>query len=245
MMQSKGQREPAGIKRHITVYFAILVLPVTFQLGALTPFVESSWLFAEGGWWRSMTGEEQRAFAVRWSLTWVIGVTAVALFTSMFSSRWREALWKRLGAITLGVGRVIGAIRIWFGFLLVGPRALNRRVDREIQARKERAAKAGPPKGTRSGVPGRVIYGDVFTSQNMYDSTLTVAWRTNNLIIGQLIPASGSMWEVKYGHLDRNQGLFFEETEHLGRVTEIWQGVDLMKQRDLKERDTVSDLHRR
>lgn len=244
-MQSKGQREPAGIKRHITVFFAILVLPVTFQLGALTPFIESSWLFAEGGWWRSMRGEEQRAFVVRWSLTWVVGVTALALFISMFSSRWREALWKRLGAVILGVGRVIGAIRIWFGFLLVGRHALDRRVDREIQARNKRAAKAGPPKGTRSGVSGHVNYGDVFTSQNMYDSTLTVAWRTNNLIIGQLKPAPGSMWEVKYGHLDRNQSLFFDVTEHLGRVTEIWQGVDMLRKRDLKERDAVLDLHRR
>jgi hypothetical protein len=228
------QQGQPGIKRHVVIFLWVLILPVT--LGVLTPFIEASWLFAEDGWWRSLTIDQQLAFAVRWSLRWVLLLTGLALLISFFSRRWRESFWKSLFTIVVGVFRVIRAIISLIGFALVSQKDLDRRIEAEIQAREKRATAAGPPKGTPSRTPGITFYGDVFTSQNIYDSTLTVTWRTNNLPFGQLIPSPGSTWQVHYGHVESAYQPFFIKEEDLGRVTEIWEGVDWLRKRDLRER---------
>lgn len=218
-----------GLKSHIRVYLGFIALPVLAPLGFLTPFVEQSRLFAEGGWWKSLTLLEQVIFVIRNWAIWAAAVTVVALLLSFFSRRWRQKFW---APAARGLRRATSLL----GFLLISGDDLNRLIDQEIQARAKKAADAGPPKGRQSGVPGMVIYGDVCTRSNLYDPALVVEWRSTGLPFGRLVPSPGNTWEVHFGHLEeRGIQPEFVTDERLGRVAAPWEGVQRLRERDLRE----------
>lgn len=123
-MQSEVREQNVSIRRHMGTFLGVLILPVT--LGVLAPFVETSWLLAEGGWWRSLTSEQQLAFVLQWSLVWVLSITGLALIVSLCSQRWREAFWKPLIKGVIKIFRVIRASVSLIGFALVSQKDLDR-----------------------------------------------------------------------------------------------------------------------
>ncbi|WP_139006431.1 hypothetical protein [Arthrobacter crystallopoietes] len=228
-MQSKDHQDDPGLKPHVKLYLWALGLPILTPLGFLTPFFEESHLFADGGWWKSLTLLQQILVVLLGWAIWIAAVTVVALLLSFFSRRWQQEFWLP------GVRRLRGAIS-WLGLRLVSRTHLNRLIAQEEKARARREAAAGPPKGTRSGVPGKVIYGKISTHANLYDLSLMVEWRSTGLPLGKLVPSPGDTWEVHYGHLEESgiQPQFVTD-ENLGRVAAPWEGVELLRKRDLRE----------
>ncbi|MFJ4027462.1 hypothetical protein ACIPWF_09730 [Paenarthrobacter sp. NPDC089989] len=228
-MSSKASQDEPGLKAHIRVYLGFLGLPVLAPLGLLTPLVEQSRLFADGGWWKSLTLLEQVIFVTRNWAIWVAAVTTFALLLSLFSPRWRRKFW---GPMASGIRRVISVL----GLLLISRADFTRLVDQEIDARARMAAAAGPPKGSPCGVPGVMVYGDICTRSGLYDRDLMVEWISTGLPFGKLVPSPGNTWEVHYGHLERH-GIYpeFVADEKLGRVKEPWEGVQQLRERDLQQ----------
>lgn len=229
-MQSKEHKDESDLKPHIKRFLIALALPIVVQIGALTPLFENSQFFAEDGWWKSLTGEEQIHFVLLGWAIWIGGVTVVALVLSFLSRRWQQSVWLP------GIRGLRGAIN-WLGLLLVSRKERNRLVEREIQARAKRQAEAGPPKGRRSGLPGVVRYGPISTHLNMDDSSLRVEWTNNKQVFGMLVPSTGGSWEVQYGHFEGSVRPQFMVEEILGRVATAEEGVDQLRVRDLEELD--------
>lgn len=83
-MSSTDPQDEPGLKPHIRVYLGFIALPVLAPLGFLTPFVEQSRVFADGGWWKSLTLLEQVIFVLRNWAIWAAAVTVAALLLSLF-----------------------------------------------------------------------------------------------------------------------------------------------------------------
>lgn len=227
-MPSSSHQNDTSLKFPTKRYLALLALPLVVQLGALTPLFENSQFFAEDSWWNSLTGWQQlKAVALGWAI-WIIGVTVIAALLSLLSRRWREQFWGGFGErFKSGVSRI--------GLRLLSQADRDQLIRDAQKAEARRAAAAGPPKGTPSLVPGMTIYGDIVTHKNLVDKTLRVEWRSNGLTLGKLIPSRGNTWEVHYGHIEQSFEPVFVTDEKLGRADHAWQGVEMLRQRDLQE----------
>ncbi|MDI3243026.1 hypothetical protein QK292_15830 [Arthrobacter sp. AL08] len=234
-MQSDGHQDELALKPHVKRFFWALCLPLLIPLGSVTPLIEQSHLFADDGWWKSLTWQQQMEFALLGSAVWIAGVTAVAILLSLFSHRWRLKVW-------IPFGKLLRAGVSLFGLVLVSQDHLDRLLDQRERDRAKNQAEAGPPKGRPSGVPGQVNYGKITTHESLYDPALTVVWRSTGLPFGQLSPSRGDSWEVHYGHLEEGGYQQFVRDEFLGRVAAPWEGVERLRKRDLQE---GLDIHSR
>lgn len=234
-MQSDRRQNELALKPHIKRFLWVLCLPLLIPLGALTPFVEQSHLFADGGWWQSLTWQQQVELALLGSAAWVGGATGVAAILSLFSMRWRQKVWVPLG-------KFLRAIVSLVGLVLISSDHLDRLLDQRERARVTGQDNDSPPKGTPSGVAGQVNYGKICTHEDMFDPSLMVVWRSTGLPLGRLVPLRGDMWEVQYGHVEGSYQPRFVQDELLGRVAAPWEGVERLRQRDLQE---SLDVHSR
>lgn len=221
------------LKTHLRFYYGLLALPLLGSLGLLTPFFEQSRLFEEGGWWRSLTWQEQIGFGVVGWLIWAAAVTVVCLLISLSFTRWRKRFWK---PVFRGLRQCLSFV----GMLLISDEHLDRLVDQRQESRAKLRAEAGPSKGTRSGSPGVTNFGKLCTISRFGSSTLTVQWRSTGLPIGELVPLPGDVWDVHYGHLE-SAGIQpdFVVDEILGRVRAVWEGVEKLRLRDLQESQDI------
>ena len=227
-MPSVRRQQALSLKPHIRRFLWVLCLPLLIPLGAVTPFVEQSHLFADDGWWQSLTWQQQAELAFLGSAAWVGGATGVAAILSFFSVRWRQKVWGPLG-------RFLRAIISLAGLVLISSDHLDRLLDQRERARAMGQDDGSPPKGTLSGVAGQVNYGRISTHQNMSDPSLMVVWRSTGLPLGRLVPARGDTWEVQYGHAEGSYQPRFVQDALLGRVAAPWEGVERLRQRDLQE----------
>lgn len=237
-MQFTDNQDEPGLKKHIIFYGAALLFPLVFQIGFVATLAENSRFFADDAWWKSLTGRQQLDFAILGWVIWAAGVTVLGLLFSFFSHRWQQKIW-------LPAARRLRSAVSWLGLRLVSRSDQNRLIEQAGEAKASMEAAAGPPKGQRSGVPGVVLYGEISTHSNLYDATLSVRWIGTGLPMGELVPRPGAIWEVHYGHLDQ-QGIQpqFVATENLGRVPVPWEGVEMLRTRDLQERLVPKDQSR-
>lgn len=230
-MQPKDHTDDTDLKPDLKRFFIVLALPAVVQLGAMTPLFENSQFFAEDGWWKKLSGEEQiRVVFLGWAI-WIGLVTLAALVWSFFIRRWQQKIWLP------GIRKLRGAISR-FGWRLIDRTERNRLVEQEIKAREEKRAKAGPPKGRPTGFAGVTNYGPINTRTNMYDSSLRVEWKNNKQVFGRLVPSTGDTWEVQYGHYQGSVRPQFMVEEPLGRAATVAEGIDRLRVRDLNELDT-------
>lgn len=228
-MQSDGRQDELALKPHIKRFLWVLCLPLLIPLGSVTPLIEQSHLFTDDGWWPSLSWQQQLEFALVGSAVWISGASVVAVLLSFFSHRWRHRVW-------VPFRKVLRAVVSLCGLVLVSQDHLDRLLDQRDRERAKTHAEAGPPKGMPSGVAGQVNYGKISTHASLYDPELTVVWRSTGLPFGQLLPSRGDSWEVHYGHLEKGgyQPRFVRD-EFLGRVATPWEGVELLRKRDLQE----------
>ncbi|MDQ0093069.1 hypothetical protein [Paeniglutamicibacter psychrophenolicus] len=236
-MQSKDNQDEPGLKPDIKRFLAVLGLPLLVQIGAVTPLFENSRFFAEGGWWDSLSGLHQFLFVLLGWGIWIVGVTVLALLLSFFSRRWRQNFW-------LPGARLLRGAISWLGLRLVSRTDMNRLIEQEGKVRAKREADAVPPKGRHGRLAGQTIYGRISTHRNLNDLSLLVKWRSSGLVLGKLIPCPGDIWEVHYGRLEKRgfQPQFLKE-ENLGRVEAPWEGVDLLRRRDLQKGLGIQQTH--
>lgn len=226
-MRSKGDKDEEALRPHVRRYLLTLFSPLVVQIGAATPLFENSQFFADDGWWKSLTGEEQLRFVLwGWGL-WILLVTVVAVVSSFFSRRWQQKVWKP-------AARKTRSAISWFGWRLVSPADRDQLLARQRQDKIQRAAATGPPKGKR-GLIGSMHYGPITTHVNRYDSSLRVEWTNNKQAFGRLVPSIGGTWEIQYGRFEGSVRPQFVLVEALGRAATPEAGVEQLRVRDLKE----------
>lgn len=93
-----------------------------------------------------------------------------------------------------------------------------------------------PLKGVRTGPFGEVTYGELVTSPNRNDGSLTVKWASNQQVMGRLVP-SGRAWKVEFGRREGRVKPYFVMEYELGVVSTPAEGVELLKVRALQEEE--------
>lgn len=90
-----------------------------------------------------------------------------------------------------------------------------------------------PLKGVRTG-PHEVSYGDLITSKNISDGSLTVRWASTSATMGRLVP-NGPVWKVESGRTEGRVKPQFLVEDELGNAESSAKGVELLKINAIKE----------
>ncbi|UKA56686.1 hypothetical protein LFT45_22685 (plasmid) [Arthrobacter sp. FW305-BF8] len=97
---------------------------------------------------------------------------------------------------------------------------------------------SGPPfKGVRTGPFGDIKYGELVTSPNINDGSLTVKWASTKQVMGRLVP-SGKAWKVEIGRREGRVGPYFIVEDELGVVSTPEEGVELLRIRAHQEEES-------
>lgn len=93
-----------------------------------------------------------------------------------------------------------------------------------------------PPKGVRTGSYGDVLYGELVTSRNINDGSLTVKWASTDQAMGRLVPKGGA-WKVELGRREGRVRPDFLVEHELGMADTPADGVELLRVRALQEEE--------
>ncbi|WP_081819012.1 hypothetical protein [Arthrobacter sp. UNC362MFTsu5.1] len=94
---------------------------------------------------------------------------------------------------------------------------------------------SGPPfKGVRTGPFGDIKYGELVTSPNINDGSLTVKWASTKQVMGRLVP-SGPDWKVEIGRREGQVGPYFIVEDEVGVASTPEEGVELLRIRTQEE----------
>lgn len=91
-----------------------------------------------------------------------------------------------------------------------------------------------PLKGVRTGPFGEIKYGELVTSRNINDGSLTVKWASTQQVMGRLVP-SGKAWKVEFGRREGRVGPYFIVEDELGVASTPAEGVELLRVRALQD----------
>ncbi|ABK05753.1 hypothetical protein Arth_4316 (plasmid) [Arthrobacter sp. FB24] len=93
-----------------------------------------------------------------------------------------------------------------------------------------------PLKGVRAGL-GEIKYGELVTSRNINDGSLTVKWASTQQVMGRLVP-SGKAWKVELGRRESRVSPYFIVEDELGAASTPQEGVELLRLRTVQEEES-------
>lgn len=96
-----------------------------------------------------------------------------------------------------------------------------------------------PLNGVRAGHFGEIRYGELVTSPNIDDGSLTVKWASTQQVMGRLVP-SGKAWKVELGRREGRFSRYFIVEDELGVASTPKEGVELLRIRTVQEEEESS-----
>lgn len=98
-------------------------------------------------------------------------------------------------------------------------------------------ASGQPLNGVRTGPFGEITYGELVTSRNINDGSLTVKWASTQQIMGRLVP-SGPAWKVEFGRREGRINSDFLVEDELGMALTPAEGIELLRIHALQEEES-------